>query len=89
MDTAGEGEGRADRGGSADGYTEPCKQSRQLVQSCCTAQGREAQREGRYIYTRLRHAAVWQKLAQHCRTVTLQVKKSAIKTMQVPVTVIL
>lgn len=42
-DTAGEGEGGADRGGSTDGYSQSlCKQSRQLVQSCCTAQGREA-----------------------------------------------
>lgn len=75
VDTAGEGEGRADRGGSTDGYSEPGKQSRQLVQSCCTAQGREAQREGMYVSIRLSHAAVWQKLAQHWKTVTLQLKK--------------
>lgn len=40
------------------------------------SKGREAQREGMYICIRLVHAAVWQKPAQHCKTVILQLKKT-------------
>lgn len=69
-------EGGADRAaGALTGTQSLCKQSRQLVQSCCTAWGREAQR-GMYVYIRLSHAAVWQKLALTLENSHPQLKKN-------------
>ena len=58
---------------------------RQLVRSCCTAQGAQFEalwwsrrvgvrlkREGMYVYTCLSHTVVQQKLTQHCKAIILQ-----------------
>ena len=44
--------------------------------------GKEAQEGGIYVYLELTHIVVWQKPAQHCKAIILQLKKNLLSGTQ-------